>query len=153
MEVDKTAPKVVVKLQEINVFGGYKVAISKGGLSIGDKEVASWSDDKTAAADLKVEVTFAASGTSGSGLGSGSANPTALNTGDTIDSAGTLSIMVTDEGGNASKPGDVKVLSIAIFGLDDLSSMDLQVGQEVNLLQGLSFADGVTLNRVDVCFE
>lgn len=131
MEVDKTAPKVEVKFQEINVFGGYEVTISEGKLSIGEKEIASWSDDKTAVADLKVEVSFSASEASGSG----SANPSALNTGDTIDSAGTLSIKVTDEGGNSSKPGEVNILSVAIFGLENMSNLELKVDQETNLLQ------------------
>jgi hypothetical protein len=39
--------------------------------------------------------------------------------------------------------------AVAIFGMENLQELQLQVDQEVNLLQGVTFAEGITLQKVE----
>ena len=39
---------------------------------------------------------------------------------------------------------------MAVFGLENLQNIQLQVDQEVNLLEGLTIAEGLTLQKVEI---
>ena len=39
---------------------------------------------------------------------------------------------------------------MAVFGLENLQNKQLQVDQEVNLLEGITFAGGLTLKKVEI---
>ena len=40
--------------------------------------------------------------------------------------------------------------AVAVFGLENLQNIQLQVDQEANLLEGLTFAEGLTLQKVEI---
>ena len=42
---------------------------------------------------------------------------------------------------------------MAVYGLENLAQLKITVDQEVNLLQGVTFAEGITLNKVEVVKE
>ena len=56
---------------------------------------------------------------------------------------------VADEAGNSST-GGIALTAIAVFGLENLAGLQLQVDQEADLLRGLTVADGLTLQKVEV---
>ncbi|MCR5276534.1 MAG: hypothetical protein K6D54_02520 [Bacteroidales bacterium] len=62
---------------------------------------------------------------------------------------GKLEIHITDEAGNAVT-AEIKLIAIAVYGMENLSQLQLTVDQEVNLLQVVTFADGLTLKKVEV---
>ena len=70
------------------------MTIETGKLSIGETEVATWSDDKSAANKCTVALSFAEAGTKAG---------TAISNGSTLDKAGTLTISVTDESVNKTE--------------------------------------------------
>ena len=55
---DTKAPEITLKLTELNVYGGKIVALEAGKLSIGETEVATWTDDKSAADKCTVVLSF-----------------------------------------------------------------------------------------------
>ena len=59
-------------------------------MTIGETEVATWSDDKSAADKCTVVLSFTEAGTT-------------IKSGDTLDKAGTLALTVTDEAGNKAE--------------------------------------------------
>ena len=56
---------------------------------------------------------------------------------------------VADEAGNSST-GDIALTATAVFGLENLAGLLLQVDQEADLMNGLTIADGLTLQKVEV---
>ena len=72
-----------------------------------------------------------------------------LNSGDILFDAGKLSLTVADESNN-NTTAEIPLTAIAITGLENLQNLTLQVDQEVNLLQGLTIAEGLTLSKVEI---
>ena len=105
-------------------------------MKIGSDLVASWKDDKSTA--CTAVLTFTANGTSKT-----------INSGDKLSEEGKLQVKVTDEAGNSST-SEITLTSIAVYGLENLQSKTLQVDQEVNILDGITFAEGLTLVKVEV---
>ena len=62
VEKDTKAPEIVVKGAEVNVYGGKAVKVEAGRLIIGESEVATWTDDKSSAAECSAYLVFTASG-------------------------------------------------------------------------------------------
>ena len=58
-------------------------------------------------------------------------------------------ISVADEFQNKST-AEITLTAVAITGLENLQNLSLQIDQEVNLLQGLTFAEGLTLQKVEM---
>ena len=105
-------------------------------MKIGSDLVASWKDDKSTA--CTAVLTFTANGTSKT-----------INSGDKLSEEGKLQVKVSDEGGNSSE-AEITLTAVAITGLENLNNLSLQVDQEVNLLEGLSIAEGLSLEKVEV---
>jgi len=72
-----------------------------------------------------------------------------ISSGDILTEAGSLSIAITDEFENKSE-GEITLTAVAVHGLESLENLQLQVDQEVNLLEGLTIAEGLTLQKVKV---
>ena len=73
----------------------------------------------------------------------------AVNSGDQLSQAGILKITVTDEFENAAS-GEISLTAVAVYGLEALSGLELQVDEESDLLAGLTVADGLTLTKVEI---
>ena len=139
---DTKAPEITLKLTELNVYGGKIVALEAGKLTIGGTEVATWTDDKSAADKCTVALSFTEAGTKATAEAADDNAPdtkaetkagTSVKSGDTLDKAGTLAITVTDEAGNKAEKG-ITLTDQIVFGLESLSSIDLQIDKEVNLI-------------------
>lgn len=126
----------------MGVYGGKVVTIEAGKLSIGETEVASWTDDKSAADKCTVTLSFAEATTKAES--EADAEPetksdaetkagTTIKSGDTLDKAGTLTLTVTDEAGNSASKS-ITLTDQIVFGMENLSSLDLQIDKEVNLI-------------------
>ena len=136
-EKDTTAPTITVSKSTINVISGPSLTVSGNELKIGNDLVASWKDDKSAS--CTVSITFvAADGTSKT-----------VNSGDKLSEEGKFKVKITDEAGNSSE-AEITLTAVAITGLENLNNLSLQVDQEVNLLEGLSIAEGLSLEKVEV---
>ncbi len=98
---------------------------------------ASWTDDISKS--CKVELSLVPSG----------GQSKTINSGDKLEEAGTLQIKVLDEAGNSSS-ADISLTVVAVYGLENLQGKTLQVDLEVNLLEGITFAEGLTLQKVEV---
>ncbi len=134
---DTKAPEIEVKIAEKNVVAGVKISVQDNQLFFDQDIAASWKDDysETFTTELYLFVD--------------GCEPETINSGDVITKAGVFKIHVTDEFGNKSI-GEITLLSVAITGLENLQTLSLQVDKEVNLLQGLSIAEGLSLVKVEI---
>lgn len=57
--------------------------------------------------------------------------------------------MVTDEAGN-SATAEITLTAVAVYGLENLDNLQLRVGVKANLMTGLTIADGLTLQKIEV---
>lgn len=126
------APEITVNQYEINIFWWEIISINDNQLLIGDEVVASWKDDRSKS--FKVDLKF---------------NGQPVKSWDTIDWAGTLSITVTNEKWKSSST-EITVTNDAVFGLETLRKASMKVDQEINLLNGISFAKWVELVRTEI---
>lgn len=131
-KTDSQTPEIEVKIKEKNVVAGVKVNVDGNQLLFDDQVAAAWKDDYTE--NCKVELTLEGK---------------TINSGDVLLEAGKLVIAVTDEFQNKAT-AEITLLAEAIYGLEGLQNLSLQVDKEVNLLQGISFADGVSLDKVEI---
>ena len=135
---DAQAPQISVAISEKNVIAGIKVNIQDNQLLFDDSVAATWTDDYSTA--CKAELSL---------LPEGSTTARAINPGDKLSEAGTLKLMIADDFNNIAT-ASIKLTAIAIYGLENLQNLSLQVEKEVNLLQGLTFADGVGLIEAEI---
>lgn len=91
---DTKAPTITLVTSAVGVYGGKTVAVADGKLSIGETEVAIWTDDKSEVSKCMADLAFTASAT-------GSKSET-ITSGATLDKTGLLALTVTDEAGNSS---------------------------------------------------
>jgi len=126
-----------VKIAEKNVIAGVTVSVRESQLLFDEDVAANWTDDYTA--ECKVELTFTPEG----------ASPKEILSGDQLSEAGILSIKVTDEFNN-SATAEITLTAVAVTGLENLQNLSLQVDTPVNLLEGLTIAEGLTLQKVEI---
>ncbi len=131
-KTDSQAPEIEVKIKEKNVITGVKVKIEGNQLLFDDQVAATWKDDYTETCTVELSIAGEK-----------------INSGDILFDAGTLFISVTDEFHNKST-AEIILTAVAVYGLENLQGKTLQVGQEVNLLEGLTFAEGLTLQKVEI---
>lgn len=136
-EKDTTAPTITVAKASVNIISGPSLTVSGNEMKIGSDLVASWKDDKSTA--CTVVLTFTANGTS----------TKTINSGDKLSEEGKLQVKVSDEAGNSSE-AEITLTAVAITGLEKLNNLPLQVDQTVNLLEGLSIADGLSWEKVEI---
>ena len=134
---DTKAPEIEVKISEKNVVAGVKISVQDNQLFFDQDVAATWKDDysETFTTELYLFVD--------------GCEPETINSGDVITKAGVFKIHVTDEFGNKSI-GEITLTAVAVYGLENLQGKTLQVDQEVNLLKGITFAEGLTLVIVEV---
>lgn len=113
------------------------VSVRESQLLFDEEVAASWSDDYTA--ECKVELTFTPEGVS----------PKDIQLGDQLSEAGKLSLKVTDEFNNSAS-AEITLTAVAVTGLENLQNLSLQVDTPVNLLEGLTIAEGLTLQKVEI---
>lgn len=106
-------------------------------MKIGSDLVASWKDDKSTS--CTITITF----TGKDGI------TKAANSGDKLEEEGKLVVAVSDDSQNKAS-AEITLLAEAVYGLEGLQQLSLQVDKEVNLLQGITFADGVSLDKVEI---
>lgn len=123
--MEEVFPDLTVVQPEVNVFGGATLSITDTQLLIGGELVASWSDKRTK--QCKVGVTV---------------NGSEVKNGDTVGEPGTLVLTVTNDQGK-STTAEITLKNEAVYGLDNLSNASIQVDKEINLLDGITFAEGV----------
>ncbi len=131
-KTDSQAPEIEVKIAEKNVIAGVKVKIEGNQLFFDSEIAASWKDDYSETCTVELSL-------SGEKVDSG----------DMLFDAGKLTLSVADEFQNKST-AEINLTAVAIFGLENLQSKNLQIDQEVNLLEGLTFAEGLTLQKVEI---
>ena len=127
-----TPPTIETKLTKLNVFAGVEVNITDNKLLIGGEVVASWSDKETTTCDVKLTL-----------------DGKEVKVGDILEGTGTLTLTVTDSDGKSASI-DVTLTNDSIFGMEALNSLNLQVDTEADLLNGISFAEGIELVKVEV---
>lgn len=131
-KTDSQAPTIEVKIPEKNVIAGVKVKVEGNQLYFDKQEAATWKDDysETCTVDLSIA-------------------GEKINSGDILFDAGTMVISVADEFQNKAT-AEITLTAVAITGLENMQNLSLQVDQEVNLLEGLTFAEGLTLQKVEM---
>ncbi len=112
------------------------VSVKDNQLLFDQTVAASWTDDISKS--CKVELSL---------LPSGGQSKT-INSGDKLEEAGTLQIKVLDEAGNSSS-AEISLTVVAVFGLENLQGKTLQVDLKVDLLEGITFAEGLKLQKVE----
>lgn len=148
---DTKSPAITVKSLTFNVYGGKTVIVEAGRLTIGGEEVATWTDDKSAADKCIVALSFAEATTKAdaandnapgtkSDAGTETKAGTTIKSGDTLDKAGTLKLTVTDEAGNAASksitltaPNGAPVITVIKNGLNVYGGKAVTV--EANVLK------------------
>lgn len=136
-KTDSEAPKIEIMVQEKNVVAGVKVTVDGNQLLFDSIPAASWTDDYSTTFSLDLAYV------------SIDGQSKTLVSGDVLFDAGKLTISVTDEFQNKST-AEIYLSSVAAYGLENLQGKTLQVDQEINLLEGLTFAEGLTLQKVEV---
>ena len=129
---DTKAPEIEVKIAEKNVIAGVKITIEGNQLLFDSEVAATWKDDYSETCNVELSIAGKK-----------------INSGDILFDAGTLFISVTDEFHNKST-AEIILTAVSVYGLENLQGKTLQVDQEVNLLEGLTFADGLTLQKVEI---
>lgn len=137
---DTKAPTITLVTSAVGVYGGKTVAVADGKLSIGETEVAIWTDDKSEVSKCKADLAFTASAATKSET---------ISSGATLDKPGLLALTVTDEAGNSASK-DITITDQIVFGIESLTGLDLQIDKEVNLISGLSFYEGWCLVKVEI---
>ena len=133
--IDLNAPTINVTKPEINVFWWAKITISDDKLLLWDQEIANWSDKKTQ--KCKVSIKF---------------NGQEVQSWDILNQEWKLSISITNDEWKTST-AEIKVINSAIFGLENLKNLNMQVDQTVNLLQWITFADWVSLAKTEILLD
>ena len=135
---DTKAPEINLAVSEKNVIAGVTATLQEGRLLFDEEVAATWTDDYSAAPEASL--TFQAEG---------SQTAVAVNSGDQLSQAGTLKLTVTDEFENAAS-GEITLTAVAVYGLEALSGLELQVDKETDLLAGLTVVEGLTLTKVEI---
>ena len=136
--VDSQAPTINLEISEKNVIAGVTASVQNNQLLFNEAVAATWTDDYTESCGIGLSLTSAES-----------AEVKAIASGDILSEAGTLKLTVSDEFGN-SATAEIKLTAVAVYGLENLQNKQLQVDQEVNLMEGVTIAEGLTLAKIEV---
>ena len=136
--VDSGAPEISILIAEKNVVAGVKIKVDGDQLFLDDQVAATWKDDYSESLAVDVQY-FPDNSTTGK----------AIESGETLFDAGKLQITVQDDAKNKST-AEIKLTSVAITGLESLMGKELTVDVPVNLLQGLTISEGLTLQKVEI---
>ena len=120
------------------MVAGVKVKVEENQLILDDQMAASWKDDYSES--LMVDIQH---------IPENSSTGKAIESGETLFDAGKLQIAVQDDAKNKST-AEIKLTSVAITGLESLIGKELTVDVPVNLLEGLTIAEGLTLQKVEI---
>ncbi len=131
-KTDSQAPEIEVKIKEKNVVAGVEVKVDGNQLFFDDQVAATWKDDYSETCTVELSIAGEK-----------------ITSGDILFDAGTLVISVADEFQNKAT-AELILTAVAITGLENLQNLSLQIDQEVNLLEGLTFAEGLTLQKVEM---
>ena len=131
-KADSQAPTIEVNIPEKNVIAGVKVTVEGNQLYFDDQVAATWKDDYSETCTVELSIAGEK-----------------INSGDILFDAGTMVISVADEFRNKAT-AEFILTAVAITGLENLQNLSLQIDQEVNLLEGLTFAEGLTLQKVEM---
>ena len=131
---DVVAPTVNVSQHNVDISWGKQVRISWNQLYIWDTLVASWTDNITK--NCKVELSI---------------NWKTISSWTIVNEWWILTVKVTDEAGN-TKTIDIKLTmnNQLISWLENLQNLSMQVDQEVNLLNWITFWNGASLVKVEI---
>ena len=139
LNVVNNAPVIKVEKEQLNIYWGSTVNISNNQLMLWDELMASWSDDRTE--NCKVTLMF---------------NWSEVKSWDTLDLGWQpewkLTLTISDNEWKSSSM-EFTLTNEApeiISWLENLQSLNLKVEKEVNLLQWLTFANWVSLKKVEV---
>ena len=135
--VDNGAPQISLAISEKNVVAGVAVTINDNRLLFNDQVAASWTDDYSTT--LTTVLTLIPEG----------GQSKTLNSGDILFDAGKLTLSVADEANNKAA-AEIILTAVAITGLENLQYLSLQVDHMVNLLEGVTITEGLTLEKVEV---
>ena len=114
------------------------IVVQDNQLLFNEEVAASWTDDFTAVCTTELSLVPA-----------GASEAKAIASGHLLSEAGTLKLAVADEFDNKATT-EINLTAIAVYGLDNLQNKQLKVNQEANLLEGVTFAEGLTLQKVDI---
>ena len=128
----KNAPSIAVNNYEINIFWWVTVNINNNKLLFWDEEIASRNDDNLES--CKVTLNF---------------NWQEIKSWNTINEAWKLTLTVTNKN-EKSSTAEITLKNETIYGLESLQNRTLQVDQEINLLDWITFADGVNLTKTQI---
>ena len=123
-------PDITVVKPEVNAFGGLTVEIQASQLLLEGETVMTWSDKNTPQCEVAVKL-----------------DGQAVNSGDVLSKAGTLTVTVTNGQGKSSS-ADILLTIDAVSGAVQIG--DMQVGQETDLLAGITLANGAELVKVAI---
>ena len=129
---DNSAPEVKVLKESANVYGGKAVTAKDNTLSIGEDAVLQWTDDHGDECTLTLTL-----------------NDAEVSIGGEVSKAGTLKVTVTDSKGLGTE-ANITLTDQIVFGMESLSSLDLQIDKEVSLLEGIITAEGWSIAKVEV---
>ena len=131
LEATNKAPEISA-VEKVNIVWWTKIVVSGNKLLLWLEEIASRSDDRTE--DCNISLMF---------------NNNSIKSWDTIDKAGKLSLIVTDDEQQSSNK-EIIITNNTINWLESLNNLNLQVWEEVDLLNGISFADWVELVKLEI---
>ena len=114
------------------------IIVQDNQLLFNEDVAATWTDDYSKVCKTELSLTRE---------GSTEAKPVA--SGDKLSEAGTLKLAVADEFDNKATT-EINLTAIAVYGLENLLGKQLQVDQEANLLEGITFAEGLTLQKIEI---
>lgn len=134
-EKDTTPPTIEISKSEVDITWWKQVRIDWNQLYIWDVLVASWSDNKSTTCNVTLSL-----------------NWKAITSWTTISEEWTLSIKVSDAAGN-SKNADINLkvtIDQDIIWLENLQNLNMQVDQEVNILNWITFGNWTELVKVEI---
>jgi len=132
LNIVKNAPSINVNQYEVNIFWWTTVNIKDNQLLFWEEVIASRNDDNLES--CKVTLSF---------------NWQDIKSWDTLNEWWTLIITVTNKN-SITSTAEITLKNDAIYGLENLKNVSLYVDQEYNLLNWITFADGVELIKTDV---
>jgi len=132
LNIVKNAPSITVNQYEVNVFWWVTININNNQLLFWDEVVAVWNDDNLES--CKVTLKF---------------NWQDIKSWDTLSDSWTLTISVTNKS-SITSTAEITLKNESIYGLENLRNATIQVDKEINLLNWITFADGVNLVKTEI---
>lgn len=132
LNIDEAAPNITVNTHEINIFWWANVNIDNNQLLIWDSIIAKRTDKDPES--CKVSLKF---------------NWKEITSWDNINEAWTLILSITNKQSKTSN-AEITLTNDAIFGLEKLQNITIPVDKEIDLLNWLTLADGVTLVKTEI---